>query len=83
LKSTITYNKGEKKTEILKLRLTPQEKEYLNQVSKEANQTMSKYVVEKLGLHKIDHKSIVVKQKTTTTKTKTITLFWGLIKITK
>ena len=84
-KNKIKYNnvRDQRKTEILKLRLTPQEKEYLNQVSKKANKTISKYVVEKLGLHKIDHNSIVVKQKPTTSKSKNITLFWGLIKITK
>ena len=81
----VKYNKiqGQKKTEIFKLKLTPQEKQYLHQASKKANKTMSKYVVEKLGLHKIDHNSIVVKQKPTTSKSKNITLFWGLIKITK
>lgn len=77
------YNKveGKKKSQIFKIRLTEEEKQYLEEISKKENKTMSMYVSEKLGLKNNRNKREDLTKKNENRTD--ISVFWGLIKITK
>jgi hypothetical protein len=81
----IVYNKvtGRIRTEKLVIRLTKEEKEHLTFLSEKENKTMSKYVVEKLLLNEIESNTTFIRKPLKSTKQPNISLFWGLLKITR
>lgn len=78
------YNKvpGNNKTEKIVIRLTLGEKQSLKEKSKKENKTMTRYLVEQLGLDTANYKDITIKETPKPIK-REISILWGLIKITK